>query len=342
MLRLYKPINHDIFKLHKMLEHLVCSVWCEASGDACETKLNADFKKLLPYSVSKGTVLKDEVEKIYTIFKGLSDDQKNTIKNAFTLTNQIEKLCNKEVQPVYLADMHKVVREDIKPLFKWCYENLLDKAKVAGDKLEYYQELIKKNNFQYCPCCGLIDFESPDPENEVREANDHYLPKSKYPFASVNFQNLVPLCYKCNSDRKKTDDPIENDRKAFFPFADGDHEISITLEIDKEKDIDSLDRIDLTVNLIGDKDKIETWDWLFDITERYNDKIRPRIKTYLRELKNRYRQQKKDNPALTFIEIIDREIEIYEDDKYSDWKFLKIPLLKEIKQMPDLIAVYDG
>ena len=61
----------------------------------------------------------------------------------------------------------------------------------------------------------------------------------------------------------------------------------------------------------------------------------------MRELKIRYRQQKEDNPYITFIEVIDKEIEIYEEDKYSDWKFLKIPLLRELKQRPDLIKVYD-
>ena len=341
MLRLYKPIKHDIFKLHEMLEHLVCSVWCEACDDACETKLNEDFKKLLPYSISKRKLLKDEVERIYDSFKGLSNDQKDTIKKAFGFTNQIEKLCNKDVQPVYLSAMDKVVSEDIKPLFKWCYENLLDKAKVTGDKLEYYQELIRKNDFQYCPCCGLIDFESPAPENTTREANDHYLPKSKYPFASVNFQNLVPLCYKCNSDRKSTKDPIENDRKAFYPFANGEHDISIAIEIDKSKDIDKLERDDLTLTLTGDPEKIKTWDWLFDISDRYKDTVREKIAYNLvRQLANRYKRNKERNQGLTFTEIIDDHIKDYEDDKYSDKKFLKVAFLEELKNCTDFIEVY--
>jgi hypothetical protein len=321
MLRLYRSIDHDIFKLHKMLEHLVCSVWCEACDDACETKLNADF--IIIYN--KYDWLKKEVDTVYEKCKSLFPDER-------------QELCN-GAKPVYLDALPVQVKDDIKPLLVDFYETLLEKGKVPGTKKDYYEQLIKENKFQYCPGCGLIDFENED--SKYREAFDHYLPKSEYPFASVNFNNLVPLCYKCNSDRKKTKDPIENNRKAFYPFASGDHEISVTLVINKTKDIDCLERTDLTVKFTGDQDKIETWDWLFDISERYSDKVRPRIKTFLRELKNRYRQQKKDNPELTFIEILDREIEIYEDDKYSDWKFLKIPLLKELKLMTDLIKVYD-
>lgn len=334
MLRLYKPIVHDIFKLHTMLEHLVCSVWCEACDDACDTKLNADFKEIY----DKYGWLKKEVDAIYEKCKPLKADERNAIKDAFAANNKIEDLCNGS-KPVYLDSLPDQVKDVIKPLLVNFYETLLEKAKVPGTKKDYYQKLIKESDFQYCPGCGLIDFEHE--ESKYREAFDHYLPKSEYPFASVNFHNLVPLCHKCNSDRKRTKDPIENDRKAFYPFAKEEHNIAISLAIDANKDIDQLERGDLTVVLTGETEKIETWDWLFDISERYNDKVRPRIKTYLRELKNRYRQQKKDNPALTFLKIIDGEIALYEDDKYSDWKFLKIPLLNELKLRTDLIRAVD-
>jgi hypothetical protein len=334
MLRLYKPIAHDIFKLHGILEHLLCSVWCEACDDACETKLNAAFKALY----DKYGWLKKEVDAIYEKCKSLTADERKAIKDAFYTNNKIEELCNGS-KPVYLEALPAQVKDDIKPLLVDFYETLLERGDVPGTKKDYYEKLIKESDFQYCPACGLIDFEHED--SKRREAFDHYLPKSEYPFASVNFHNLVPLCYKCNSDRKKTKDPIKNNRKAFYPFANEAHDISITLDIDKSKDVDKLERDDLTITLTGDSEKIETWDWLFDISERYNDKVRQRIKTYLRELKNRYRQQKKDNPALTFVNIIDREIALYEEDKYSDWKFLKIPLLNELKLRTDLIEVYE-
>jgi len=228
----------------------------------------------------------------------------------------------------------------MKPLLVDFYEKLLEKAKVPGTKKDYYEKLIKENKFQYCPCCGLIDFEQED--SKYREAFDHYLPKLEYPFASVNFKNLVPLCYKCNSDRKNTKDPIEKDRKAFYPFANGKHNISITLEIDKTKDIDKLQRVDLTIQLTGDADKIETWDWLFDISQRYNDTVREKIAyNLIRQLANRYKRNRARNQGLSFTEIIDDHINDYVDDMYSDKKFLKIAFLEEIKNRSDLIMVYD-
>ena len=61
MLRLYKSIDHDIFKLHQMLEHLVCSVWCEAYEDELfESLIHLDFKKLLPYKINRGHISSTE------------------------------------------------------------------------------------------------------------------------------------------------------------------------------------------------------------------------------------------------------------------------------------------
>lgn len=318
-----------------MLEHLVCSVWCEACDDACETKLSADFKVLY----DKYGWLKKEVDAIYIKCKPLTVDERKAIKDAFDKNNKIEALCNGS-KPVYLNALPDQVKDDIKPLLVDFYETLLEKAKVPGTKKDYYEKLIKESKFQYCPACGLIDFEQED--SKRREAFDHYLPKSEYPFASVNFKNLVPLCYKCNSDRKKTKDPVEKERKAFYPFATGDHGISITLEMDKTKDIDKLERDDLTLTLAGEADKIETWDWLFDISDRYNDTVREKIAYNLvRQLANRYKRSKERNQGLTFTEIIDDHIKDYEDDKYSDKKFLKVAFLKELKNCSDLIEVYE-
>jgi len=284
--------------------------------------------------------LKVEVERIYDIFKGLSATEKEKVKTAFTTNNNIESLCD-GTAPIYLADLPDVVKHDIKPLFKWCYETLLEKGKVAGDKMDYYNQLIAENGFDTCPCCGLIDFESA--ESICREAYDHYLPKSKYPFASVNFSNLVPLCYKYNSDRKKAKDPIENDRTVFYPFSTGDHSIEINLNYTADIDAETkkLTFSDLEIKLTGDTDKIQTWDWLFHIKERYEDYLKSKLQAWLREIANRYARNIKRANGLSYSEILDDHIEDYENNKYSEKKFLKIAFLNAVKNDANLMVVYE-
>jgi len=339
MLRLYRPIEHDIFKLQTMLEHLVCSVWCEANVDeTCESKLNADFKII--YNSYKP--LKKEVDEIYNECKSLSQFARIAIKYAFATNNKIEDLCGGNVTPIYLDCLPDIVEEKMKPLLVDFYETLLERAKVPGTKKDYYEKLIDANDFQYCPCCGLIDFELSD--SKYREAFDHYLPKSDYPFASVNFQNLVPLCHKCNSDRKKAKDPIEGGRKAFYPFivnGQEEHHIGIKIKLDKSKDLRNLDKSDLTIEFEGDTEKIETWDYLFDIKERYNDTTRKKIsKTLLQRIKRRHQLFKKNNAGWSYDNTLDFLIDDYKNDLYEDKKFLKIPLMEELKSSTNLIDVY--
>lgn len=340
MLRLYKPIEHEIFELNDLLKHLVCCVWCEADGNTCDSKFQDELKPLLSYSYKKRP-LKDEINKVYLHFRGFSVNQKKSIEEAFENTNEIEKLCNGELSPVYLDTLPSIVKLKIKPLFKWFYEELLNKTKVAGDKLDYYKKLINTNDFYYCPCCGIIKFESTDLSNQVREAYDHYLPKSEYPFASVNFKNLVPLCYKCNSDRKKAKDPIQKGQKAFYPFSAIAHILEINLNIAPNQDLDKLQRKDLNFEFVGDKDKIQTWKWLFEIEERYNDTIREFSKSFLRKLKRKHDKFKEDNENWTYLKTLEHHIDDYKYDEFEDVKFLRIAYLKELKNRKDLIEVYD-
>lgn len=335
MLRLYKPISHDIFKLQQMLQHLVCLVWCEASKtDTCESKLDPEFGPL--YS-SYGW-LKQKVDEIYQLCIPLKPSERQAIKHAFEANNKIEALCNGTIKPVYLKDLPSVVEYKMKPLLIGFYEELLEKARVPGTKKEYYEKLIDENQFKDCPCCGLVYFEPKDSVN--REAFDHYLPKIKYPFASINFQNLVPLCYKCNSDRKRAKDPIENGGKAFYPFSTGNHDIQIKIIIDKSKDLRTLERKDLTVELIGDNDRISTWNRLFDTNERYNDASRDMLKSMLRKIKRRHTYYRSLDKTWTYDKTLDQLITDYEFDKYDDKKFLKIPIMTELKNCSDLIEVF--
>lgn len=334
MLRLYKPVNHDIFKLQTMLKYLVCSVWCEASSSSCESKLDANFK---PLYLTYGW-LKLKVDEIYALCISLTDYERKAIKEAFETNNKIEDLCNGTSKPVYLNKLPKLVKDKMKPLLVDFYEDLLEKAKVPGTKKDYYEKLIKRNEFKDCPCCGLTYFEPRDSDN--REAFDHYLPKAHYPFASVNFQNLIPLCYKCNSDRKKTKDPIEKGKKAFYPFSTADHNIQIKVIIDKTKDLRELERADLKIEFTGDTEKIETWDRLFVINERYNDTSRDILKSMLRKIKRRHSDYKNIDDNWTYNSTLDKLIADYEFDKYDDKKFLKIRIMAELKNCSDLIEVY--
>lgn len=74
---------------------------------------------------------------------------------------------------------------------------------------------------QVCPACDRP--RSTKVDNKVYSDADHFFPKSIYPFLSVHYANLVPLCLDCNLRIKGNRDPIDEPNKeplvnTFHPY----------------------------------------------------------------------------------------------------------------------------
>jgi len=338
MLRTYEPIEHPIFTLHNYVEHLVCQVWCNASdASTCENLLDANFEIIY----NAYAWLKTDVDAIYERCKTLTDEQRTNIRDAFNVNNKIAELCDGTFIPIQLDDLPDVVKDNMKPLLVKFYDCLIDRVKVPGDKLDYYKALMRANpTFKFCPCCGLSPIESA--ESHYREDNDHYLPKADFPFASVNFKNLVPLCSKCNKKCKSTKNPFEAGRVSFYPFDTRHSNIEVLINIVESPDLDyqTLRQIDIEISFSNDARKTSTWDWLFEIKERYNEEIRGFSKAELRTIANKLFRNTTRNIGRPYEEILDDTIQDYEFEIFEDRKFLKRPFLQTIKTKPEWMEVY--
>lgn len=332
MLRSYTPIEHPITTLHTMLEHLVCKVWCKADDTSkCQDLMTANFKELY----QSFEWLKECTDSIYNACKSLSEDERSLIVNTFKNNNRIQELCNGTIPVVELDTLPPVVGEKMKPLLECFYSRLLDIKKVPGEKLDYYNKLVKTNNFKTCPICGLADIEAED--SPYIEDYDHFFPKAHYPFSAVNFNNLVPTCDKCNKKHKGSKKPLEHNGKAYYPFEAGRADIDVTIHID-EIEFDEQEQLIDEINFFfsGDSDKNSTWNWLYDIIERYSGVCKRDTYSWLRELKKEIMFY----PEKTIREIIDFKIDTYSYDKYYEKKFLKIAFLKELKNKQEWMRVY--
>lgn len=337
MLRTYKSITHPIFRLHTQLEHLVCQVWCNADNDTpCSDLLSIDFETFYYNIARKDDWLKRSIDTIYERCKSLTAEQRADIREAFNINNRIKELCEGTISPIYLNQLPQVVEDLMKPLLARFYKELLS----AIDKLDYYNKLIEWNGFKTCPCCSLTPIESA--ESHYREDNDHYLSKADFPFAAVNFNNLVPVCSKCNKKCKGTKNPFETGRVSFYPFDENQLDIIVSITLRNNDDIDyrKLKVNDIEIHFTANTNKIITWDWLFNIKERYNKEIRNFSHKELRTIANRLVRNHRRKHGLSYEEIINDLIEDYEIEIYEDRSFLKIPFLKEIKTKPDWMAVY--
>ncbi|WP_029270741.1 hypothetical protein [Flavobacterium sp. KJJ] len=335
MLRTYKPLaNHSIFTYHTHLQHLICDVWCNAvEGQNCQDLLSEEFERI--YSARDW--VKNGVDEIYEICKTINNDERAIIREAFFINNDIETLCEGGASPIELNALHIVVEQKMKPLLVKFYNELIS----SKEKLNYYKNLMENNNnYIFCPCCGLTPIENA--KSHYREDNDHYLPKANYPFASVNFGNLPPLCSKCNKKCKSTKNPFKNGKISFYPFKPLDNEFEIKIEINDSDSTNYLELLEeeLRISYNNDARKVETWNWLFKITSRYNNDVRQFSKTELRILANSFRRNHERKQNSTYEQVINDAIEDYEIDKYDDRKFLKAAFLKEIINKPEWLAVY--
>jgi hypothetical protein len=276
MLFKYQYIHHDAEKLHEFYTHLVKKVWCKASSPFTLSMLHQDFQPIV------GKKLFNLIEEIYTLCIPLSTPQKKKLSLIFDTNNAIEKLCGgRGNKPVYydaLNTLNAGLGDKIKILGMYMYEVVLSGSAVFKKNYkglrDHYNTFVKTNNTGICPYCGLMPIKSE--RRSTRDAYDHYLSKGVYPFNSVNFRNLSPMCHDCNSCCKKTDNPLidkkKKPRKAYYSFDTVSPDWVLSVKI---KSLDPINpaknNLFVEFSSIHQPQEVNTWRDVFNIDERYND-----------------------------------------------------------------------
>jgi hypothetical protein len=288
---------HTIDKFQEIIDHLVLEVWCKADKTVAYdiTLLHKDLEEIIEdiFNDPKtyGKYLYEPIEEVYKIFQQLSGNEKTAIALKYRENNLIEEQCDNAgviSLTTYddLAVYHPDLPETLKDFNKSLYYNAikLDVVEKRIGKLEdHYDAFVKANDEGKCPYCGVNTIKGV--YNSKREAYDHYLPQSTYPFISVNFKNLAPMCHECNSSYKLIKDPVNalpkkdplrnqnGRRKAFYSYKTSPHKIDLKVTLNKKQIKDLVPR-DITIELKNPKlqDEIATWNDVFGIEERYKAK----------------------------------------------------------------------
>lgn len=107
-------------------------------------------------------------------------------------------------------------------LLKTGYPSVVHGGAVKVDRDALVDAFWKANPEMYvCPAC-----DDPRPtviDDKVYADEDHFFPKSSYPFLSMHAANLLPVCTTCNTRIKLSADPIDdhNDEpllNSFHPY----------------------------------------------------------------------------------------------------------------------------
>jgi len=292
MLFSYTFVPHSMDKMQTYIDYIFNEVWCKAQGRdydidvlfaGCD-ELRQVITELHTSELKGADFFLTGLQQIFEDFQGLSSDDIEQLKQWYHDNNSIELLCSND--PAVTPATYQVIDAlsvSLSRHFKGFFGNLyshgfLSLASIAshvGTMDHHYQAFMQANSRGKCPFCGISDVKGI--YHTKREAYDHYLPKAKYPFNSINFRNLVPACHGCNSSYKLVKDPAMHAtgkrRKAFYPYTNQPHEIELHINVGPQdwNHIQPED-IDITLGPRHLREQIDTWLDVYGIEERYQAK----------------------------------------------------------------------
>lgn len=325
------------------LDHLVKEVWCKATGNFSLDLLHPELRLIVEAIFYDGSITKDHLDgpirRIYEIFKTqLSPIQRQQVSTWYDHNNDIEALCARDPSKppasyanirTISADLEAALKDFCKSLFTDVINLKAVTSRIGGID-EHYIAFVAQNKEGKCPYCGYNDIKGE--HHTRREAYDHFLPKGTYPFNSVNFRNLAPMCHDCNSAYKLQKDPTRHidpisrktggtRRKAFYSYAAAPSGIAISLTL-RTKDVTNLQPsdIDLQLTAPGCDEEVEAWNDIFGIEERYKAKICAKNdgKAWLQRI-----VEEPDNYGLTREVFLACELRAADQSPYHDANFLK-------------------
>jgi hypothetical protein len=301
MLFSYRYVPHTIEAFQIWLDHLVKEVWCKPTGDFTLDLLHPTLREVVEaiYNTeadeARGKTkdwLYGPITTIYAIFKDeLTPAQRQLVAVWYDTNNDIEALCScdpTKIPVTYpeIKAINETLSEELKDFCQDLFTNVIHLDAVTsriGEIDDHYMEFVKVNKAGKCPYCGYKDIKGV--HHSRREAYDHFLPKGVYPFNSINFRNLAPMCHDCNSSYKLKLDPIRHidpirrkntntPRKAFYSYSGNPSAISVTVTL-RTDDVTNLTKndIDLQINSPGCNQEVESWNDVFGIEERYKAKF---------------------------------------------------------------------
>lgn len=347
MLFPYRPVRHGMSHMHGFVAYIFARVWCRAPHLDYSIDLFSSLPSL--YSIMEqldredkagvekgaGAFFYRHVNEIFIEFKSLSAAEIKSFRKMFLVNNNIQALCEGRGTPFrYPAGATSGLQVKIKKFFSELYRsgffNLkVVKDNIGSDLLDHYKEFTKINQIPCCPFCGLQPMDNEyDP---TREAYDHYLPSSVYPFNSVNFKNLAPACHKCNSQYKLAKDPLMDDagspRRAFYPYSGKRYgiEVSIQFTISKQRPSEPK-HIQVDLACEGYEDEVATWNAIYKIKDRYIAKccLTPTSTAWLNRVLIECRNYRR-SPQ----EALEAELLACSESPWVDVSFLKAAYLRE-------------
>lgn len=275
------------------------------------------------------TGLRNRLEAYRAVVTLLTPAERQRIAACLTKQNRIADLCSCTEDCDALDELPPASHAVIRDLFDFAFSLLGE----VGVRDRHYGAIYNATKYHVCPFCGCEYFDAP---GAPREDLDHYLPKSRYPFAAANLHNLVPMGMKCNERYKHSQDILRGAdylrRRVFDPYAE--RTIGISLENSVPFNGDKGEIPDWQIDFNPESAECATWDAVFHFRERIcRDVLNPSFKSWL----GGFRAWAKSAGIVAvneaaLVQAIDRYAEYLSDLGYADRAFLKASVFRMLRE----------
>ena len=284
MLFSYIYVPHPLDQLHRWMEHLMLNVWCRNGGRWAVTLLCQELQDIHAKITTRKPTIFTDIKKIDARIQALKQSKRDELARMFRDSTAVDALCQGSGShcPYDFTDLKAwdpVLATTLRKFFDDLFDKHIEYGPIKqklGDLKDHVDRFTATNKPGKCPFCGLTDMRGTN--YTTRDDYDHYLPRSKYPFNSVNFRNLAPMCSTCNKSYKTTKNPISKKRgtrqKAYAPFQAGVTFPNIGIGLNPSRiQLLQKDDIRMMISSPTHQAEVDTWQWLFGIQERYKGKL---------------------------------------------------------------------
>ncbi|AZQ49526.1 hypothetical protein [Burkholderia cenocepacia] len=185
--------------------------------------------------------------------------------SALISQNRIQELLSCQDNCPTLAELPEEIRDSAEDLFTFGF-GLLSEFEIRHRQYEIVCAHIPS---RVCPFCGCENLEAP---GAPQEDLDHYIPRSKYPFAAANLRNLAPMGGRCNKAYKKAQDLLRKNSGGRRRAPDPYNAVGIVVSLDNSI-VDEMTPGPLVaewiVDFVGENEIIQTWNDVFHVRERW-------------------------------------------------------------------------
>lgn len=269
--------------------------------------------------LKRRTGLKNKLAAYRKAYRALANGDQLIVHQALSRQNHIKRLLAGAGSCVKASELPVSMVPLIRGLFDFAFDLLGE----FGIRDKQYRVIYDRIASKVCPFCGLERFSS---WTGPREADDHYLSRSIYPYAAANLWNLVPMGHKCNSVYKANVDVLWKDgirRVAINPF--GYRGVEIDLKASTLTDGVMPHRPKWEIAFEPNDCQSEMWDEVFDIRTRYcrdvlDVEYEQWIRGFGRWCKDRYESLQTGDEL---VDAFDDYIDYLREENWNNVAFLK-------------------